>query len=286
MEGFNFLKLLGYNPTHLTEVQRPLILASKYFVYDDALGFLKIDSVQKTAHYYLPGNKDRRYFLCGNIFVKHSLSYSNEPINEINFLREMDGKNGFPKLLSASAAGYGDDIEIFIAREKLDGVLLSDKIRLGENFDSWSVIKQILQQLIFLESQGYYYDDLRVWNVLYENESGKVHLIDYGAIGRNARDVLPPYDLRMCFFRFMNEVFDRNYTIERPTKFLTALKKHIPTELYNKISTMKISENFFAQLYNILFESEIKSNKIEEYTLAELELLAVENLIDALIKPS
>ena len=173
----------------------------------------------------------------------------------MQFLRDMGGKNGFPKLLSASATRYGDDKEFFIAREKINGVLLSDKIRVGENFDSWSVIKQILKQSVYLESKSYIIT------------------------------MICSFGMFCTKMKRARQQFDRNYTIHRSTKFLTALKKHIPTELYNKLLTMKVSENFFAQLYEILFETKIKSAKIEKYTLAELELLAVENLLDTLIKP-
>ena len=279
LTGFDFVRLIAYNDTHLSDFKRPLCLTSKKYVYVEEFGCLKNDSAKRLSHDYAPTSRIRRYFFCGDKFVKSVSAIDNHDIKEmtqeINFLKEMGGKNGFPQLLSANTIHYEEDVEFWIVREKLDGVLLSEKFKSGESVDSWNIIKQILKILVMLEEKNYYYDDLRVWNVIVDDK-GKATLIDYGAIGNEPKDVAAPYNLAMSFFLFMNEVFERTFKVQRQVKFLTSLKKYIPAEKYRKMLEVEDSGKIFAQLYGILFEDNAKTN----YTLAEREILAVEDCLN------
>ena len=57
---------------------------------------------------------------------------------------------------------------------------------------------------------------------------------------------------------------------------LTDLKKHIGDKKFSRIMKIKDSEKYFARLYEILFASD-DDETFDGYTLAELELLAVED---------
>lgn len=154
----------------------------------------------------------------------------------------------------------------------------------GEDFDEWDIIKQVLSQLVFLESLGYYHDDIQQHNILYDN--GKVHVIDYESITRKNKFHNWPDDLLQAFFIFMNCVFEKRslpFDVGDSKKLLINLKKYVGQQKYSKILSIKDTEKFFAKLYQILFET--KDDEIfDGYTAAENELLAVETCLEALAK--
>ena len=146
----------------------------------------------------------------------------------------------------------------------------------GEDFDKWDVIKQVLSQLVLLESLGYYHDDIQQHNILYDN--GKVHIIDYESIIEENKFFTWPNDLLQAFFIFMNCILENKsmpFSNADDKKLLINLKKYVGQKKYDKIACIKNTEKFFARLYQILFESD-DDETFYGYTAEENELLALE----------
>lgn len=289
LQGFLCVKLLAYNGTHLSSKQRPLVFASNCYLYFQLTGLLEIDDVRLQSHDGAIALAKKRYFFAENKFVKCvdirpaggtiSAAVQQEFRQELEFLEEMGGVEGFPNVYALE--NNGD--EIWIVREKIDGILLSEKIQHNEYFDAWDVIKQTLHWLVILERHGYYCNDVRTWNILYD-QHGNVWLIDYGSIGKRRSDCVWPWDLLLSFFIFMNEVFDRKYNkaFVRSTKMLTAIKRHISHQQYLDILKIRDTENCFQAMYDILFSTkgDIKDCSCD---LRDKEVLALEALVEFVV---
>ncbi len=286
LSGFSCVKLLSYCDTHLSKYRRPLCFASSYYVYFSSTGVLEIDSCRNCAHDGGHALLKRKYFFCGNKFIKFAdfrlegerlpESVRREFLQEASFLSDMGGRYGFPQVYALEVNAD----EVWIVRENLPGKLLSEKIKDQDPFDGWEVIRQTLQWLVILEQNGYYSNDVRIWNLLY-SPYGKVYLIDYGAIGREQKDCVWPWNLLLSFFMFMQEVLERHYEnkIIRGTKMLIALKRYISCDQYLKILDIRENDHCFKRLYDILFSVSSNEKQIR-YDLHDEELSKIEDLLE------
>lgn len=254
LQRFSCTKLLAYNPTHLSTIQRPLFLASNNYIYFNDLGMLRIDEV--SSHDIHAGK--RVYYSCGDLFVKKYILMSMDTINEIkcacSFLAEYGAKLGnLPKIRMLD---HCED-EFWVVMDRIRGKLLSDVISAKEDYDAWEIIRQTLMQLVTLERFGLYHDDVRTWNVMIKPD-GNIMLIDFGAISKSKADCLLPRSLMLSFFMYMNVVLD-HYDCGteriRPLEMFTALKRHLPESTMAQILQLQDDSRMFATLYKILFES-------------------------------
>ncbi len=210
LEGFAFVHELARHKTHLSDINRPLYIASsRYWFLNEQIG--RFDSWQVDSHMFAKGTHQgtRRYFFGEGSVVKlfrldHATRLTpnlDEYNNEVNFLSNPPMDFNAPCLLLHGRNEY----EAWLVREQLPGELLVDMISSGKSYDAKLVLKDILAQLVTLESVGLYHNDIRVWNVLI-GSGGHASLIDYGAITKNKNDCICPRDIFLAFFVFIHEV--------------------------------------------------------------------------------
>ncbi len=286
LPGFDFtIMLMQSDSRKRNGVKRPLCFSSNKYLYFEKLGMLQIDQISYNVHSYL-AKTDVMHYYCGDKFVKYFYVKGQGQLNkaqtEINFLQSFGGQNGLPKLYAVHAEQDEGGMQIFIVRDKIEGVTLAEKISSGENLDRWNVIKQALKWMVLLEEQGYYHGDIQTSNFIFGND-GKIYPIDYEEIRKFPVVLIWPYKPVLLFFIFMNSVLEPNnkpFAFHRQPQLLTKLKNYIPAKKYEQILKIKESEKYFARLYEILFESATVEDSVEGYTMAELETLAIEKYLE------
>ena len=266
-------------------VKRPICFASEKYAWLEKLGVLKTDKISYNVHPYL-AKTDLIHFHCGDKFIKFFYVKNSTQLKlahqEVQFLKEFYGQRGLPKLLATHAEQDANGIRIFIAREKLDGVVLSEKISSGEPIDRWDVLKQALQWMVFFEQHDYYHGDIQTPNFIY-GADGKVYPIDYEEIRHEPIVMIWPYKVRLLFLIFMNAVLDlrpEQATFHREARLLTKLKRHLTQRQFEQVSAIKDSEKFFARLYEILFEADASDEPKASCDLRELEILSQGKFLD------
>ncbi len=286
--GFLSIKVLARTPAENSDVKRPLLFAGKNYLYFENSGLLKVDN----SHHHNTletENYGKLYCFCGNKFVKLVGGWNETAIEyaeyETKFLKKFGGRYGFPKLYDAEVDDDECGKRFFVVRDKLEGITLEEKIRNGENFNHWDVIRQVLEQLVFLEENGYYHNDIQQHNILC-NENGKVYVIDYESISDKKSFFTWPHDLLQAFFIFINNVLENKdlpLTHSKSKELFTRLKQHIGDKKFSRIMRIKDSEKYFARLYEILFASD-DDETFDGYTVAEHELFAVEEYLEEIDK--
>ena len=286
LQGYSFIRVMSYNVWgHYRNFRRPFIFVSNNYAHFDEFGLLKIDICD--SHPLNP--KNLFYYHCGDKFIKMRCIGNQTDFErtqrEINFLSKLGGQNGLPKLYTAFGENDEAGLRFFIVREKIIGISLSQKLKEDKNLNRWEIIKQILQWQIFFAKRGYYSSDLHTGNFIY-SEDGKLYPIDYELMINEPVSIRWPYNLKLEFFNLMNVIFEPdnvNYKerlFEHTNgKMLSAFRKHVSEYQYCQISALKDSEDFFEQLYEILFPSEEKK---ELPTMAELEIVAIGKYLDEL----
>lgn len=209
--GFHFVHTLSRHGTHLSEVQRPLCLASNRIWYLD--GQVEPFEVCRTVSHHLAANNfqgSRKYFLNGRkvakVFSLETLPNLREA-NQVELRAEAEFLATRAGLIPAAhLVGHGqNDTEAWLVREQLPGEILSDLLARGHVVEGHRILQDTLDQLCALEAAGLYHTDLRAWNLLVTPEGG-TRLIDYGSISGKREDVVWPHDLFLAFWIFVREV--------------------------------------------------------------------------------
>ena len=286
LPNFAFIKELAQSKSRdINGAKRPLCFASNKYVYFENFGMLKIDEISYNVHSYLR-KEDLIHFHCGDKFIKFFYITNEGQLvkaqQEIQFLKELGGQRGLPKLLATYAEQDQNGIRLFIVREKLEGIVLSEKLASDKKINTWDVLKQALQWMVFFEQHDYYHGDIQTPNFIYSPD-GKLYPIDYEEIRHAPIVLIWPYKVNLLFLIFMNALLDRRCEksgFHREARLLTNLKKHLSSKQYEQISKITESEKFFARLYEILFQTSNQSLEKESYKIGELEILSVEKFLD------
>ncbi len=277
--AFDCVKLLAYNDTNISNVKRPLIFASNKYIYFKSLGLLEINKALRKPNDYLPEDINKRYFFCDDKFVKFYSKKIGDAeavfTNAVEFLKNMDGKHGFPKFIEFE----NNSDELWIVRQNIEGRTLTSVINNNEPYDAWDIIKQTLNWLIILEQHGYYHCDLfpNLSNLVLDL-NGKVHLIDYCSIvNEKKKKKFFIKSIIIQIFIFMYEILERKDILTNsydpdPNKFggymqiVHVLKKYISEKKYLKLLNAKK----FTHFYEVLFSND--ENEEPEYKLLEQEI--------------
>ena len=210
LSAYNFILKIGEFPTHLSTLSRPLFFASnKYWFLSgviDAYTEFKI-SPHALAEGVFDGT--RRYYIGDKTIAKLFTTTHpklgglnrDELVSEAAFLQKPVPGFKMPKLVMS---GESDGL-VFIVRELIRGDLLIDFIRSGRKYNARKILLEVLEQLVYLEREGLYHNDLRVWNVIIPPK-GKACLIDYGSISPEQSDCVWPHDVMLSFLIFLNEL--------------------------------------------------------------------------------
>lgn len=258
LKGFSFVHEVKKYSTHLSHLERPLIVASNfYWILNNKIG--TFDSFLEDSHQLAKGTHQltRKYFFTENNVIKiYRLDNKcllkdniNEFKNEVNFLLKFSKIIHAPELIL-----YGEnESEAWLVREKLEGKLLLDIITNKGNYDSNVILDDVLKQLVALEHLGLYHGDLRVWNVLV-NEDGHAMLIDFGSISTSSKDCVQPDNIFLSFFTLINEIIEHK-----------VIKPDIVRDIKYDINMLpEPYRSAFIQLF-ALPEEEVSFNKLFEF---------------------
>lgn len=221
LSGFPFVHELARFSTHLSDVQRPLYVASACYWYlgGEIHGFERNET---DPHALARGTHQlSRHYLFGEGRLAKLVRFDGPrgDHNKAEWQREVAALSNVPEELKEcwpvlESHGHGID-EGWLVRSVVDGELLLDVLHRGGTYDPDRVIGDVLEQLVILERNGRCHNDLRVWNVLL-TPSGRALLIDYGAISSKPIGVSWPDDLFLAFFTFVHEVATRTVNTVAP----------------------------------------------------------------------
>ena len=219
--GFPFVHELARFPTHLSDIQRPLYVASARYWYLEGK-IHRFERAETDPHALARGTHQasRRYLFGGGKLAKQvRFDGPRGDYNKLEWQREVAALSHVPSELvgrwpTLESFGHSAD-EGWLVRAVTDGELLLDVIQRGGEYDPRRVIGDVLEQLAILECNGRYHNDLRVWNALL-TPAGETLLIDYGAITDEPIGSSWPDDLFLTFFTFVHEVVTRSVTPVAP----------------------------------------------------------------------
>ena len=221
--SFAFVHSLGEHSTHLSDVRRPLFFASEFWWYlgDDMSRFERWtsraydgprDVHSGTRRYYFAPGRIAKHFLFGSASAARNRF---ELENEGAFLA--DPPKGLPRLPMLEGYRIADD-HGWLVRSMLPGRLLLALLAEGKPVDRVKVVADVLDELCVLEAAGLHHGDVRLWNVLVDDQ-GASTLIDYGEITTLTEDCAAPRNLYLSFLVFVHEMHDPRrapLAVERP----------------------------------------------------------------------
>lgn len=211
LSPYAFLRVMSWQPTHLSGVERPLYFASEkyWFVGND---FRAIESWRFQSHPMDMSShqKSRRYFFSKGVMLKQ---YSLANADRRDFNRaEYDNEAGFlanaPQTMQAPALleAVVDRDDCWIVREVTPGRILLEMMKEHVPYAPERVVDGLIRQLVALEEQNLFHNDVRCWNLLVDTES-QAHLIDFGAISTERADCVWPHDLLLSLLITVREIF-------------------------------------------------------------------------------
>lgn len=274
LSSYAFTRLLSRQPTHLSTVSRPLIFASSRFWYvGDFIGEFTTWSGEAHAHGRGTHQHSRRYYFGEQVFVKKmTLGMGGraeinlqEFHNESAFLRNPPALFPAPRLIVA----LNDSSDVFLAREMMEGRLLSELIDDGSPYDADQVISELLDQLVALERGGLYHNDVRCWNVLMSKDD-RALLIDYGAISQDANDCSWLGDLLLSFLITVKEILECRIVPSNPGREPALDFMSLPPRYRNAfihLFSQEQSRWTFSDLQHCLAHSGNESSPIPEWTV-------------------
>lgn len=208
---YAFLRVMSWQPTHLSGVERPLYFASQkyWYVGNDFRAFeswrFQSHSMDMSSHQH-----SRRYFFAGKVLLKQ-YSMQNTARRQFN-LEEYQNEAGFlgappqgmrtPALLEAVM----EREDCWLLREMLPGRLLLKLMNEHVPYAAERVVDGLIHQLVMLEAHGLFHNDVRCWNLMIDADS-EPHLIDFGAISPSRSDCVWPVDLLVSLLITVREIF-------------------------------------------------------------------------------
>ena len=263
LSGFSFVHEIKQYPTHLSNISRPLVSASNYcWILNGQIG--DFNSYSDDSHMLAKGvhENSRRYFFNNKQIIKiyklNNLNLFNANIvefkNEVNFLSNHSKNDDYPQLILSGE----NQNETWLVREKLEGELLLDVIDNNLNYNADLIIENILKQLVTLEKENLYHNDLRTWNVLIDSKSN-AKLIDYGSISTIPADCVMPNNIFLSFYALVKEILD--HAIIQPELIrdidydLDKLSEPYRS-IFIKLFLLQKEEISFLKLYELIIASE------------------------------
>lgn len=230
LESVTFVCEAARFKTHLTNVQRPLYLASNnYWVVKDKAG--RFDTWTNESHALANNTHEgtRRYFFCQQEVVKlYRFVGPRADHNRLEFLRErMFLTNAPPDYPLAEPIVISEsEREGWVVMQRLQGELLLDVLD-EPLLDRKGVLRDILEQLVKLESFGLCHSDVRSWNVLVTEGAG-ARLIDYGAISQEFKDCVWPHNIYLAFMVFVHELATGHVANPSPIRQIAITPFNLP----------------------------------------------------------
>ena len=207
LDDVAFVHEVALHTTHLSAVERPMFFASNFFwILQEHVE--KIESWSPISHPFYPADELswRRYYRSASKFLKW-YRLDKRKFNSIEFQTECQFLSHVPdNFFVPSVICFGSNSsEAWVCYDFVDGELVSELIVNSKEIDSKKIILDVLNQSIILESNGYYHNDIRLWNIMAFRD-GSFHLIDYGSISKKKEDCEWPFNIYFSFFIFIFEI--------------------------------------------------------------------------------
>jgi predicted Ser/Thr protein kinase len=214
-----------------------------------------------TFERYADAPSRRHYFgnglLARVIQPKHGIAtrLASAHRNEVAFLS--NPPSGFP---APRIKASGEEIDCqWLIRECREGQNLYDLIQSGASIDDHRVISEVLAQLVILEREGLYHNDLGAHNIIVSKQGG-AFLIDFGSISATRRDRRYPHNLFLGFIQFVFELtrrFDihsvpRYSSTSRATMLSIAALPALYQRVFKALLAMQPKDWSFATLKDLL----------------------------------
>lgn len=203
--------------------------------------------------------------------------------NEIAFLSGRVLGPSTPRLIASGE----DRHSLWIVREMIDGIALSDAILQGMAYDDRQVIADVLAELVTLEGQGLYHDDLRAHNVIL-HPAGRARLVDFGSVSGKRSDCMYPDNLFLVFMQFVFETTQRfelrtipNLPTCRTAMLNVTALPNIYRRAFETFLSLPVKEWSFATLQSLL-DTEAKRGPIAAVPMTAGVYLLAEKLHGAI----
>ncbi|WP_334141205.1 methyltransferase domain-containing protein [Atlantibacter hermannii] len=292
IEQCAFYSLIDMFETHLSDIYRPMyIVSNRRVVFSDFTKPFERWEIRPHAAAGFPHHNTRRYYFAKDYIAKvyqfpQGAEYLVNQVkrnkveleNSVEFLSNPPAGFEVPTLLSS---GMKHD-HGWVVTEILPGVLLNEYLAGKGIIDNDKLIEQVLDQIVILEDNGFYHDDLRTWNIIYDQENEKLNLIDHGSISSNKVDCNWPFDIFQAFFIFINEIVlpekNRNAFWRTASINPFALPKPYCNWL-NAVWQKSVSDISFNAIRTLFLERETLPNVAETITLNDQWIRAQEDAI-------
>jgi SAM-dependent methyltransferase len=209
---YEFIRELTWSPTHLSDIERPLLFCSRSHVLVNGRLFpiLRYAETSHPAAAAVLAGK-RRYYDTDQGIVKIAARFGevidsgllqdlqDEIRQEADVIEKLTGSTfGVPTIIEFHDA----PTEVIIAKTTFPGRLLSEVVTTLDIDDRLTAFEQTLHQLADLETLGWYHTDLRTWNVVWDPSQRRAQLIDHGALAQRPTDAAWPGDAYYSFVVF------------------------------------------------------------------------------------
>jgi O-antigen chain-terminating methyltransferase len=290
---YEFIRELAWSPTHLSEIERPLLYCSR----SQALINGQLQPILRYAETSHPQASSvhagiRRYYDITDGIVKIAANFG-ESI-DLNLLVDLQNETRQEHAAVEKLTGSTIEVpniiefhdvptEVVIAKTTFPGTLLSEVVTTLETDDRMSAFDQILRQLADLEALGWYHTDLRTWNVVWDAARGIARLIDHGALTQRPSDAAWPHDAYYSFAVFAVAVWTGSPDqpgLESPRAIAVEIPQlaHRATRLLVTSALRPRSATFFHDALE-LWEADVADDDIPEVPLALEWLLATGTML-------
>lgn len=237
------IEKIGAFNNHLSDKTRPLIIAYKNSIKVNNKTYL-INKISKSP-YKGHMHPNRLYYWGSEIFIKKiyfnkvkddRFNLNEQIIKELFFDIEKRYKYKFcPELLDFE---INNDFVIMVYR-KIKGHVLSeilDTLPLDKKFQ---IIKSVYDAVKQFELDGFYHNDIRTWNVMYDFETGSVSLIDFGLYSSSDHDKLLISLKWFVWALLSNKMEPKEYSKNYPPKW-EKLIENLPNSYKNILKSYNL----------------------------------------------
>lgn len=172
---------VGEFQTHLSKKKRPMYKVTRknikvnnrnYLYKNMARQAYKNSNVGLQRTYFK--TLDNKYFIKKYNFNKWDEENQKQIINEINFLLQSRQIKNIPSLIDFEIKAESATLVL----NNIKGELIFE----CKDVNPEKVAKILIDTFYSMEKNGFYHNDIRSWNVLYDNVSTKTTLIDFGMV--------------------------------------------------------------------------------------------------------
>jgi SAM-dependent methyltransferase len=211
--SYAFLRELGTVPTHLSDTRRPIFFASA----TDVL----VDGVLQPIERWFTRSHDqanettrdaRRFYVLPHSIAKLSARFGADVDSGVVEVLRDELRREAHVLESFEASGIEAPSlrefidapdETFLVRSSYPGTTLDQLVGYLDDAARTEITSQLLATLAELETHGLYHNDLRLWNVVWDDDVRRAALIDHGAITSVPDDCVWPQDAHFSLLLFL-----------------------------------------------------------------------------------